>query len=50
VLGIASFVPLDPDTLTILDYADTVVCGLFFIDFLYSLARAEGDVPVAVEI
>jgi hypothetical protein len=40
-LGIASFVPLDPDTLIILDYADTVVCGLFFIDFLYSLARAE---------
>jgi voltage-gated potassium channel len=31
---------LDPETLTILDYADYVVCGLFFIDFLISLIRA----------
>jgi hypothetical protein len=41
VLGVGSFFPLDAATLTILDYADAVVCGPFFIDFLYSLLTAE---------
>ena len=40
VLGIASFFSLDPAIQTILDYADTVVCVLFLVDFVYNLARA----------
>lgn len=31
---------LDPETQTILDYADGAVCGLFFVDFLLSLYAA----------
>lgn len=31
---------LDPETQTILDYADGAVCGLFFVDFLTSLYAA----------
>lgn len=40
ILGLASFLRLDPGTQTILDYADTAVCILFLADFVNSLARA----------
>lgn len=40
VLGVGSFLRLDESTRTILDYADTAICGLFFVDFLYSFYRA----------
>jgi voltage-gated potassium channel len=35
-----SFLSLDQDTRRILNYADTGVCVLFFVDFLVSLSRA----------
>jgi voltage-gated potassium channel len=40
LLGAETVLTLDPETRTILVYADTVVCGIFFIDFLNSLYRA----------
>src|SRR5687767_11654679 len=40
VLGAGSFVPLDPATKTILDYADTPVCVVFLGDFVNSFIRA----------
>jgi voltage-gated potassium channel len=40
-LAVSTFAPLSPDTATVLDYADTAVCLLFFIDFLVTLARAQ---------
>src|SRR5687767_11016838 len=39
-LGAGTVLRLRPSTLTILAYADTVVCGLFFIDFVISFYRA----------
>lgn len=39
-LAIGTAVPLSPETLTVLDYADTAVCALFFADFLYTLYTA----------
>jgi voltage-gated potassium channel len=39
-LSAGTFFPLDPATQTILDYADTAVCVLFFADFLYTFSRA----------
>lgn len=39
-LGVEVMVPLQPGTRAILSHSDTVVCGLFFIDFLISLYRA----------
>jgi voltage-gated potassium channel len=39
-LSLGTVWQLDPETQTILDYADNVVCGFFFIDFLVSLYRA----------
>ena len=39
-LAVATFVDLPTATKTILDYADNAVCGLFFLDFLITLARA----------
>ncbi len=39
-LGVATFVPLTPAAKVILEYADTVVCFLFFVDFCISLYRA----------
>jgi voltage-gated potassium channel len=39
-LALQGTVGLRPTTATILDYADYAVCGLFFADFVYSLARA----------
>jgi voltage-gated potassium channel len=39
-LSASAFLPLDPSTKSILLYADTFVCGLFFVDFLYTLYRA----------
>jgi voltage-gated potassium channel len=39
-LGVDTAFRLDPGTRTILLYADTVVCGVFFIDFLHSLYTA----------
>jgi voltage-gated potassium channel len=41
LLATSIFVHWDSSTRTILNYADTVVCGLFFLDFLITLARAE---------
>lgn len=35
-----TFFHLDPATQTILDYADIAVCGLFFLDFIYTFIRA----------
>jgi voltage-gated potassium channel len=32
---------LDPDTIEILDISDTAICGVFFLDFLRSLIRAD---------
>jgi voltage-gated potassium channel len=40
VLGAQSAAPLDASTLTILGAADLGVCAIFFVDFLWSLARA----------
>src|SRR5918999_6428773 len=40
LLGADTILPLDPGTRTILLYADTAVCGIFFVDFLNSLYRA----------
>lgn len=34
------FLPLDANTKTILYYADAFVCGLFFLDFVYTFYRA----------
>jgi voltage-gated potassium channel len=39
-LSASVFLPLDPGTKSILSYADTFVCGLFFADFLHTLYRA----------
>jgi voltage-gated potassium channel len=39
-LAISTFVPLSADTRAILQYADTAVCFLFFIDFVVTLARS----------
>ena len=39
-LSVGTFVPLDAPTLSILDYADTAICGLFFLDFVNNVARA----------
>jgi voltage-gated potassium channel len=39
-LAADTLVPLAPSTREILRYADTGVCGLFFIDFVIQLARA----------
>ena len=39
-LAVSTFVKLSPDIHTILGYADTLVCAVFFVDFLFSLARA----------
>ena len=40
LLGADTVLQLDQGTRTILLYADTVVCGIFFVDFLNSLYRA----------
>lgn len=39
-LAVGTAVPLSPETLTVLDYADTAVCALFVGDFLYTLYTA----------
>jgi len=39
-LAVSTFFDLSPDTRSILQYADVVVCGLFFVDFLVTLARS----------
>jgi voltage-gated potassium channel len=39
-LAADTVVPLAPSTRDILRYADTAVCGVFFLDFLIQLARA----------
>jgi voltage-gated potassium channel len=36
-LGAGTFLPLDANTRAILSTADVVICGFFFLDFLYSL-------------
>jgi voltage-gated potassium channel len=40
ILGAGSFVPLDPATRAILDYADAVVCLVFLGDFVNSVVQA----------
>lgn len=40
-LGVDALVKLDPGTHVILEYADTLICALFFVDFLVSLGRAK---------
>lgn len=40
ILGAESYVSLDVQTVTILDYADNFICGLFLLDFLHSVWRA----------
>lgn len=40
-LGVDTLVDLSPHTRIILLYADTAVCGIFFLDFLWSLKTAE---------
>lgn len=39
-LAVGTAVPLSPDTLSVLDYADNAICLLFFGDFLVTLSRA----------
>jgi voltage-gated potassium channel len=39
-LAVSTFVVLSPPTRTILEYADTAVCVLFFVDFVITFARA----------
>ncbi len=39
-VGAGRFFRLDPATQTILLYADTAVCFLFFVDFVYTFVRA----------
>lgn len=39
-LAVGTAVPLSAETLTVLDYADTAVCAIFFADFLYTLYTA----------
>jgi voltage-gated potassium channel len=41
LLAVESTVELDPETLALLNWADTAVCALFFVDFLYLLWRAD---------
>ena len=40
-LAIASVEDLDPEIRQVLQYADWLVCTLFFVDFLFQFARAE---------
>lgn len=39
-LGVQATLPLKPSTRAILGYADLVVCVIFFVDFLVTLARS----------
>ena len=45
MLGVGSFVPLDPATRSILDYADTLVCVIFLGDFVKSFVAAPKRMP-----
>jgi voltage-gated potassium channel len=40
-LAVSTFVKLAPETRTILDYADTLVCVMFLVDFLFTLVKAK---------
>lgn len=40
LVAIGTMLPLDDDTQEIFRYADTAICGLFFLDFLVTLVRA----------
>src|SRR5687768_10012642 len=40
MLAASSLLELDEQVLRVLRYADTAVCGLFFLDFLTSLYKA----------
>lgn len=40
ILGIETAVPVSPPTRSILQYADTAICALFFGDFVVQLVRA----------
>jgi len=40
-MAIDTFLPIDQDSRAVLQWADTAVCLLFFLDFLHSLWRAE---------
>lgn len=39
-LALATFATISPGTRAVLGYADTFVCGLFFLDFLVTLWRS----------
>jgi voltage-gated potassium channel len=39
-LAVSTFARLPGDTRAVLEYADTAVCALFFLDFLWTLARS----------
>ena len=41
VLAATRFLPWSESTRTILSYADNLVCGLFFIDFVVTISRAQ---------
>ena len=40
-LAVSTFVELPPSTRSVLGYADTAVCVLFFVDFLFTFARSK---------
>jgi voltage-gated potassium channel len=40
-MAVDTFLPIDQDSRTVLQWADTAVCLLFFLDFLHSLWHAE---------
>ncbi len=41
LLGAGVVLPLSPEAAQMLDYADTIVCVFFLVDFIVQLARAE---------
>jgi voltage-gated potassium channel len=47
-LAVASFVKISADTRAVLGYADTFVCGLFFLDFIVNLWRAPNRIRYLV--
>ena len=47
VLVLETIVSLDANTLQVLAFADTVLCGLFFIDFVISWAHADKPMDVS---
>jgi voltage-gated potassium channel len=44
VMGAETFISLDPDTRSVIAYADNFVCALFLVDFLKNLYQAENKI------